>query len=155
MKTIIIPTPEMLPRDHKVEFRERLRNMLVRHFSIVADQISREAVLRRTTIRRLVFCVPNAWDKPNFQDVLRPIMDEVAEGVETYCVFESEALAQFILHQHSYLLEDYEFVLVCDFGGHFMVSAGWLKNMSVRTMYKADFKTTSGWQSLPILQGRR
>lgn len=146
---------DLLPRDQKVEFRERLRNMLVRHFSIVADQISREAVLRRTTIRRLVFCVPNAWDKSKFQDVLRPIMDEVAEGVETYCVFESEALAQFILHQHSYLLEDYEFALVCDFGGHFMVSAGWLKITSVGTMYKADFKSTSGWQSLPILQGRR
>lgn len=103
-------------------FRKRLMNMLVRHLTIVADQIVQEAVLRQTTIRRLVFCVPNAWDKPNFQVILRPIMDKVARGVETYCVFESEALSQFILHQHSYLLQDHDFALVCDFGGHFMAS---------------------------------
>ncbi|POS79283.1 hypothetical protein DHEL01_v202318 [Diaporthe helianthi] len=101
-------------------FRKRLMNMLVRHLAIVADQILQEAILRQTTIQRLVFCVPNAWDKPNFQAVLRPIMDKVAGGVETYCVFESEALSQFILHQHPYLLTDKDFVLVCDFGGHFM-----------------------------------
>ncbi|KAG8161907.1 hypothetical protein KVR01_007672 [Diaporthe batatas] len=108
----------------KQEFRERLKSMLVRHLAIVAEQIRREAVLREITIRSLVLCVPNAWDKPNFQDVLRPIMDEVAEtiarGLETYCVFESEALAQYILHDESYVLKDRDFVLVCDFGGHFM-----------------------------------
>lgn len=104
------------------DFRKRLMNMLVRHLTIVADQIYQEAVLRQTAVRRLVFCVPNAWDKANFQEVLRPIMDKVARGKETYCVFESEALSQFILHQHSYLLMDQEFALVCDFGGHFMAS---------------------------------
>lgn len=113
---------DLLPEDQKSKFRKRLMNMLVRHLAIVAKQIFREAGLRRTTMRRLVFCVPNAWDKSNFQNVLRPVMDEVAEGIETYCVFESEALAQFILHQHPYILPNYEFVLVCDFGGHFMVS---------------------------------
>jgi len=41
-------------------------------------------------------------------------------------VFESEALSQFILHQHPYLLMDKDFVLVCDFGGHFMVSTEWV-----------------------------
>lgn len=97
--------------------------MLVRHLAIVADQIYQEAVLRQTTIRRLVFCVPNAWDKSNFQTVLRPIMDKVAGSIETYCVFESEALSQFILHQHPYLLMGHDFVLNCDFGGHFMVSS--------------------------------
>lgn len=106
----------------KQKFRKRLMNMLVCHLSIVADQIRQEAVLRQTAIRRLVLCVPNAWDKPNFQKVLRPIMDNVARGIETYCVFESEALSQFILHQHSYLLKDHDYVLVCDFGGHFMLS---------------------------------
>ncbi|KAG6360840.1 hypothetical protein INS49_011907 [Diaporthe citri] len=111
---------DLLPEDQKAKFRKRLINMLVRHLAIVAEQIFREAGLRRTTMRRLVFCVPNAWDKSNFQNVLRPVMDKVAGVVETYCVFESEALAQFILHQHPYLLPNYEFVLVCDFGGHFM-----------------------------------
>lgn len=117
----------LLPEDQKPKFRERLMNMLVRHLAIVAKQISREAVQRDTTMRRLVFCVPNAWDKSNFQNVLRPIMDkvvgvmdEVSGVVETYCVFESEALAQFILRRHPFELRNYEFVLVCDFGGHFM-----------------------------------
>lgn len=113
---------DLLPEDQKAKFRERLVNMLVKHLTIVAERIFREARLRKTTLRRLVFCVPNAWDKSNFQDVLRPLMDKVAGAVETYCVFESEALAQYILHLHPYLLPDYEFVLVCDFGGHFMVS---------------------------------
>lgn len=114
---------DLLPGVEKAEFRQRLKNMLVRHLTIVADQIFQEASLQDTTIRRLVFCVPNAWDKSNFQNVLRPVMDEVARGIdETYCVFESEALAQFILHRHPKELMDYEFVLVCDFGGHFMVS---------------------------------
>ncbi|KAI7776322.1 hypothetical protein LA080_005457 [Diaporthe eres] len=118
---------DLLPEDQKPKFRERLMNMLVRHLAIVAKQISREAVQRDTTMRRLVFCVPNAWDKSNFQNVLRPIMDkvvgvmdEVSGVVETYCVFESEALAQFILCRHPFELRNYEFVLVCDFGGHFM-----------------------------------
>lgn len=124
----------------KQKFRKRLTNMLVRHLAIVADQILHEAVLRQTTIRRLVFCVPNAWDKPNFQSVLRPIMDKVAGRVETYCVFESEALSQFILHQHPYLLMDHDFVLVCDFGGHFMVSPErGLKTFEPSdAMYRAD-----------------
>lgn len=117
---------ELLPGpQEKSRFRKRLTDMLVRHLAIVAEQILQEAVLRQTTIRRLVFCVPNAWARPSFQSVLRPIMDKVAGGVETYCVFESEALSQFILHQHPYLLTNYEFVLVCDFGGHFMVSTKW------------------------------
>ena len=114
----------------KQKFRKRLTSMLVKHLAIVADQIHREAVLRQITIRRLVFCVPNAWDKPNFQNVLKPIMDKVACGIgcgnDTYCVFESEALSQFILHQHPYLLTGWDFVLVCDFGGHFMVSTEWV-----------------------------
>lgn len=111
----------------KEMFRVRLTNMLVEHLSIVAKQICGEARIRQIPIRRLVFCVPNAWDKKNFQDVLRPIMDKVAEvigEIETYCVFESEALSQFIITQHPYLLRDRDFVLVCDFGGHFMVSLG-------------------------------
>lgn len=106
----------------KQQFKKRLKKMLVRHLTVVADQILNEAILRQTTIRRLVLCVPNAWDKPAFQKVLRPIMDKVSRGVETYCVFESEALSQYLLHEHPYLLVDYDFVLVCDFGGHFMVS---------------------------------
>lgn len=113
---------DLIPGPQKAEFRERLTNMLVTHLTIVAGQIFHEAMLRETTIRRLVFCVPNVWAKSHFQNILRPVMDEVAGGVEAYCVFESEALAQFILQQHPYLLTNYEFVLVCDFGGHFMVS---------------------------------
>ncbi|CAN8105221.1 unnamed protein product [Discula destructiva] len=103
--------------EERKEFRRRLMVMLVRHLAIVADQIAQEAELRQTKIRRLVFCVPNAWDKPSFQTVLRPIMDKVAKGIETYCVFESEALSQLILHQHSYILSNKDFALVGDFGG--------------------------------------
>lgn len=108
----------------KEKFRKRLTDMLIKHLDIVADQIRHDAAIRHIDIRRLVFCVPNAWDKHNFQEVLKPIMDKVARNIETYCVFESEALSQFILDHHSYLFEDRDFVLVCDFGGHFMVSFG-------------------------------
>lgn len=128
----------------KEEFRERLTDMLVRHLVIVAEQIRQQAERRQTDIRRLVFCVPNAWDAPNFQRVLRPIMDKVAEGVETYCVFESEALSQFILHQHPYLLTNYEFALVCDFGGHFMVSDERSEERLSRTTFKADLSPHQG-----------
>lgn len=118
---------DSLGADEKKKFRKRMMSMVVNHLVIVARQILVEAVLRRTTMQRLVFCVPNAWDTPNFQVVLKPIMDRVAVNIgvptlDRYCVFESEVLAQFFLHQHAYLLADYRYALVCDFGGHFMVS---------------------------------
>jgi hypothetical protein len=110
----------------KKKFRRRLTDMLVEHLAIVAEQIHQQAVLHKTNIRRLVLCIPNAWDKPNFQSVIRPILKRVSPGIETYSVFESEVLSQFILHEHSYLLTGRDLVLVCDFGGHFMVRTAWV-----------------------------
>ncbi|KAJ0124770.1 hypothetical protein J7T55_006111 [Diaporthe amygdali] len=111
----------------KQEFNDTLDGILLGFFTDIVNKTLTKGLEEEFEIRTIALCIPNAWSarENKIQEYLSPILDKTVAGknIEFTFMFEAAARAQYLLSRYSRQLKNYNYLMVLDFGGHFMGGA--------------------------------